>query len=430
MGTGGTAGLVSTMMLGPRRGRFTGTKSNVMPMSSPTLAVLGLFILWWGWYGFNAGSTLQLSDNGDLLAGKVGVNTSIASGIAGLGGVVFSWLMHRRKYVDVLETVACLLGGLVSITAPCAWVSEWESAIIGLVGCWLVLATPKLLDRFLIDDPVGVIPVHLVCGMWGLFAAGLFNRPNVYDPNGADEVTGLFWGGGFEPLGVQCMGIVAIATWTSIITFVILKFIDRVHGLRVDEMAEIMGLDRFEHRVLDVELLSDPTLFAGGTGPNTGTPTGTNAMLGDVSIDETGQPASHTMALSRIDLKSAGAASVQSPESSRQPRSSQFTLMAREQGAVKLPSTIDLVDFVNGKVGSENGGSNPAIASKIGQVAPAPPQDPGTYGLASESFSNTNLTNTVTVEVPEPAADQEAEPSRTGSPSQSKFGALPPIDKK
>eukprot|EP01135_Chromosphaera_perkinsii_P006452 Nk52_evm15s503 gene=Nk52_evmTU15s503 len=253
---GGMAGLIATYMMGPRIGRYTSEGEPIpVPMSSPTNAVLGMFLLWWGWFGFNSGSTLRLSDNGDILASKVALNTVIASGSSGSTGIIISYLYHKRHYVDVMESIGGVLAGLVAITAPCSVVSAEEAIVIGFVGSIICFYLTIYLAKWGIDDPVGAVPVHLGCGAWGIVAVGLFCRPEVN--SGYTDQTGLFHGGGFKLLGVQVYGLLAILGWTAVFSTLLFKIIDLTMGMRVPASFEILGLDRVEHRIIEITLVTD-----------------------------------------------------------------------------------------------------------------------------------------------------------------------------
>ena len=253
---GGMAGLVATYMMGPRLGRYTKEGKPVpVALSSPTNAVLGMFLLWWGWFGFNSGSTLKLSGNGDILASKVALNTVLASGASGSLGILISYVYHKRKYVDVMETIGGVLAGLIAITAPCAVVSPEESICIGFIGAIISFVSAIYLARWGIDDPVGAVPAHLFCGAWGIIAVGLFCRPEV--ASGYTDQTGLFHGGGFKLLGVQVYGLLSILAWTVVTSWILFKMIDLTLGMRVPVAHEVLGLDRVEHRIIEITMVTD-----------------------------------------------------------------------------------------------------------------------------------------------------------------------------
>ena len=244
---GGTAGLVGAMIVGPRIGRFTGGKINVIPGHSMAMGTLGMFVLWVGWYGFNPGSTLALSGGFAALAAKVAVTTTLA---AAAGAVTATLVSKARSGVyDFGLTINGILGGLVGITAGCAVVDPWAAIVIGAVAALVVMGAIELLDRLHIDDPVGAAPVHLGAGLWGVLAVGLFatNDGITAAFTGPTEQYGLLVGGGAEQLGIQALGAAAIIGWTAATSGVLFLAIKFTIGLRVDEHEELMGLDLGEH---------------------------------------------------------------------------------------------------------------------------------------------------------------------------------------
>uniref|UniRef100_A0A1I8I3N9 Ammonium_transp domain-containing protein n=1 Tax=Macrostomum lignano TaxID=282301 RepID=A0A1I8I3N9_9PLAT len=174
---GGVTGLVATVLLKPRTGRFGesgGDYSHPAPqMGCPTNVMLGLFMLWWGWLGFNCGSTFGIRGGKWKLAARSAVTTIMASVGGGLSSLGLTFAICRGKY-DIADIVNGVLGGLVSITGMCALAHPWESLVIGFIAGLFTIGTARLVSRLRIDDPVGVIPVHMVCGVWGLLATGLF----------------------------------------------------------------------------------------------------------------------------------------------------------------------------------------------------------------------------------------------------------------
>ena len=232
---GGLVGLVGTIILGPRLGKYNEDGSvNSIPGHNLSLAMLGVFILWFGWFGFNPGSTLSGMQSG--LIAKIAVNTNIAAAAGAIVAMLIAWL-HTSK-PDVGLTMNGALAGLVAITAPCAFVSLPASIIIGAIAAVVVVYGTFLLDKIHIDDPVGAVPVHAFCGIFGTLAVGFFH-----------ETEGLFAGGGWHLIGVQSLGMAAITGWTVItggILFLALKY---TIGLRVKEEEEITGLDYGEHAV-------------------------------------------------------------------------------------------------------------------------------------------------------------------------------------
>jgi Amt family ammonium transporter len=232
---GGIAGLVGTIALGPRLGKYNsdGSSNTILGHSLP-LAMLGMFILWFGWFGFNPGSTLSGMQSG--LIARVVVNTNIAAATGAVSAMFIAWLQTRKP--DIGLTMNGALAGLVAITAPCAFVSLTASIIIGAVAAVIVVYTTFLLDKIRVDDPVGAVPVHAFCGIWGTLSVGLFH-----------ETTGLLNGGGWEQLGVQSLGMAAIAGWVVVTAGILFYGLKYTVGLRVSEAEELAGLDIGEHGV-------------------------------------------------------------------------------------------------------------------------------------------------------------------------------------
>ncbi|HCS41173.1 MAG TPA: ammonium transporter [Anaerolineaceae bacterium] len=236
---GGWLGLMGALALGPRIGKFTKDgKPRLIPGHSITLAVLGVFILWLGWFGFNPGSQLAADGfNADIIS-LVAVNTNIAAAAGGMVAMIISWLFVTKK-PDLSMTLNGVLAGLVAITAPCAFVTPVYSIVIGAVAGVVVVYGAILLEKLKIDDPVSAVPVHLMNGIWGTLAVGLFATEN--------GVTGLIAGNSAQILS-QTIGILAVAAW-CIITGIVLFFgiLKGIVGLRVSKAEEMEGLDLTEH---------------------------------------------------------------------------------------------------------------------------------------------------------------------------------------
>ena len=232
---GGLTALVGAWMLGARIGKYTkesdGTiKVNAIPGHSLTLGALGCFILWFCWYGFNGAAASDSVQLAQILG-----NTTLAPAVATFVCMLFTWRKNGKP--DVSMCLNASLAGLVAITAPCATVDTTGAIIIGAVAGVLVVLVVELLDfKLHVDDPVGAVAVHCANGIWGTVSDGLFNTSN-----------GLFYGGGFYHLGVQCMGVVAIGVYTVLVMFIVFKLIDKTIGLRVSAEEEIIGLDVTEH---------------------------------------------------------------------------------------------------------------------------------------------------------------------------------------
>ncbi|MDZ7727605.1 MAG: ammonium transporter [Dehalococcoidia bacterium] len=247
--TGGIAGLVGAFILGPRMGKFTGGRVNAIPGHNIALATIGMFILWFGWYGFNPGSTLALTGGGAALAAKVAVNTTLAAGAGAIAATLASKAATGRY--DPGLTINGVLGGLVGITAPCATVDPWAAVVIGAIGALVMYTAVITLDKVGIDDPVGAFPVHGAAGAWGVIAVGLFSSEAGMAQAGYNDPStyGLLLGGGIEQLGAQIVGLVAIAAWVAVTSFILFTAIKVTIGLRVPPEEEERGLDLLEHGI-------------------------------------------------------------------------------------------------------------------------------------------------------------------------------------
>ncbi len=241
-GTGGWVALVGTLFLGPRLGKYgPDGRPRVLAGHNIPLAALGVFILWFGWFGFNPGSQLAASGtaNAEAIA-LITVNTNLAAASGAVASMLLVWLMFGKP--DLSMTMNGALAGLVAITAPCAVVSPWASMLIGLIAGVLVVVGVTLLDRLHIDDPVGAIPVHAFNGMWGTVAVGIWGQKAL-----GLARDGLLHGGGFTQLGVQVLGTVASAAFAMAAMTVVFFIIKATLGLRVTESEEVRGLDIDEH---------------------------------------------------------------------------------------------------------------------------------------------------------------------------------------
>jgi len=238
-GVGGVSALVGAWVLGPRFGRFNKDGSpNVIGGHSMPLVTIGVFILWFGWFGFNAGSTLGMDEPG--VVARIAINTALAPSMAAIAAMIFAWLRYGKP--DLSLVLSGALAGLVGITAPCAVVSPSASLWIGLVAGILVIYGIEWLNKLQIDDPVGAFPVHGLCGIWGTLAVGLFGQTALGSP-----ASGVFYGGGFGQLGIQLLGVVACLGFVAITMWIVFKAIDAVIGLRVSHETELRGLDIDEH---------------------------------------------------------------------------------------------------------------------------------------------------------------------------------------
>jgi Amt family ammonium transporter len=233
---GGTVGLAGAMVLGPRFGKYVNGKPRAIPGHSIALAALGAFILWFGWFGFNGGSTLSAHD---LRISVVLVNTSMSASAGAFAAMLFTWIRHKKP--DVGMAINGALAGLVGITAPCAFVEAWAAVVIGLVAGVLVILSVYFLDNRGVDDPVGAVSVHATGGVWGLLSVGLFADGTYGD------VTGLFFGGGWGQLASQAIGAVVAIAWAFTLGYALFKILDKVIGIRVSPQEELAGLDISEH---------------------------------------------------------------------------------------------------------------------------------------------------------------------------------------
>ena len=248
---GGISALIGAAMLGPRIGKFSKDKSgkitkvNAFPGHNLPLGCLGCFILWFGWYGFNGAACTS----GSQLA-SVFLTTTVAPAVATVVCMIFTWLKYGKP--DVSMCLNASLAGLVAITAPCDVTDCFGAICIGFVSGLLVCFGVWLLDYKLhVDDPVGAVAVHMMNGIWGTIAVGLFatnSAPgySIADSKG-NELVGLFYGGGFKLLGLQLTGFVSVAAWTVVTITIVFLVIKATLGLRVSEEEEIVGLDPTEH---------------------------------------------------------------------------------------------------------------------------------------------------------------------------------------
>ena len=239
---GGVIACLGAAMLGPRIGKYDKNgKAKAIPGHNLTAAALGVFILWFCWFGFNGGSTAAMATADDAInASNAFMTTNLAAAVATCVTMVFTWVRYGKP--DVSMTLNGALAGLVAITAGCDCVSPVGAFFIGVVAGFLVVLSVEFFDNIAkIDDPVGAVSVHMANGIWGTIAVGLFST-------GADGVgKGLFYGGGVYQLGVQVLGIIAIDAYVLVVMFIAFKIIDKTIGLRVPAQVEIDGLDIHEH---------------------------------------------------------------------------------------------------------------------------------------------------------------------------------------
>ena len=237
---GGWVSLAGAIMVGPRLGKFSpGGKANAIPGHSLPMAALGVFILWLGWFGFNPGSTMAA----DVSIAHIAATTNMAAAIGGITALFTSWVVFKKP--DVSMTLNGVLAGLVAITAGCAFVSVPSSAIIGgLAGIIVVFAVIGF-DKIGVDDPVGAVSVHGVCGFFGTLMVGFFAQASVAPANTTGD--GLLFNGGATLLIHQLIGAGAVLAWGLGTGFVLFAIIKAVMGLRVTDAEQIEGLDIGEH---------------------------------------------------------------------------------------------------------------------------------------------------------------------------------------
>mgnify|MGYP004514829165 FL=1 len=245
--TGGICAIVGAKMLGARIGKFTKDKEgkivkvNAFPGHNIPMGALGVFILWFGWSGFNGAAATDIATLGSIF-----LTTTIAPAVATVVAMIFTWIKYGKP--DVSMSLNASLAGLVAITAPCDVTDALGATIIGFVAGLLVCFGVWLLDEKLrIDDPVGAVAVHMMNGIWGTFAVGLFATDTAPGFAVAGMEKGLFYGGGFHQLGLQCLGIITVGAWAAITITITFTVIKATIGLRVSEEEEILGLDPTEH---------------------------------------------------------------------------------------------------------------------------------------------------------------------------------------
>lgn len=234
---GGWIALVGASILGPRLGKYgKDGKSKAIPGHNLTLACLGVFILWFGWFGFNPGSQLAAAGYGDQTAiSHVFLTTNLAACTGGFLALIVSWIKYGKPSLSL--TLNGILAGLVGVTAGCDLVSPMGAALIGAIcGTIMIFAVEFIEHRLKIDDPVGASSVHGVCGSLGTILTGLFAVEG-----------GTFYGGGFGFLGAQIFGVIIVGGWAALMGYIIFKVLDKVHGLRVPARIEEEGLDIYEH---------------------------------------------------------------------------------------------------------------------------------------------------------------------------------------
>jgi Amt family ammonium transporter len=274
---GGTIAIWGAIFLGPRLGRkFKRDGGGPLPPHDLTIGAIGAVILWFGWYGFNPGSTLSALDYEGI--GRVAANTTLAACAGGL--VAMFWVYPRSKKWDVGMTCNGLLGGLVAVTAPCYWVSPFGAVMIGVAAGVVVPLGVDFLEHIRVDDPIGAFPVHGLCGIWGTLSIGLFatGTYGIPTPDGVDDasvVKGLFYGGGLDQLKAQLVGSVVCVVVISLVSIALFWGVRATGLLRIEREGELEGLDLFEHGTPAYHLefgqgASYTTLLGAGSFPSGG----------------------------------------------------------------------------------------------------------------------------------------------------------------
>lgn len=210
-----------------------------------SIATLGCLILWFGWFGFNPGSTMAVSPS----IAHIAVTTNLAGALGGIAATITAWLYLGKP--DLSMIINGILAGLVAVTAPCAFVSVPWAAVIGLVAGVIVVFAVTLFDKIRIDDPVGAVSVHLICGVWGTLAVGLFAEGpggalNLYE-EGLGPTRGLLLGGGFSQLWAQFLGVISVGGMTVLLATIFWLVLKAAFGIRVSPEEEVAGLDIGEH---------------------------------------------------------------------------------------------------------------------------------------------------------------------------------------
>ena len=248
---GGFIALAGAIVLGPRLGRkFKRDGGGPMQPHDLTIAASGGLLLWFGWYGFNPGSTLSAMDFVGI--GRVATNTTLAACAAGLTAMAYAYIFSKKW--DVSFTVNGFLAGLVAITCPCYWVSPTGAILLGAVAGVLVVVGVEVLEWLRIDDPIGAVPVHGFCGIWGtlslgLFACGQYGATGPISPDNSAPLKGLFYGGGFTLLAAQIIGSAIVTVSTFAVAMAVMLAVNSLKLLRVSAEGETYGLDLHEHGI-------------------------------------------------------------------------------------------------------------------------------------------------------------------------------------
>ncbi|XP_046395400.1 putative ammonium transporter 2 [Ischnura elegans] len=248
---GGSSAFAAALMLGPRLGRYE-DGLEALPLGSPVNAVMGLFVLWWGWLAFNSGSTFGVSGAKWEYAARAAVMTVLASFGGGIVGLILPLIVNRnsrnKQFYNIMDFINGILGSLVSITAGCFLYRAWESIIIGMVGGIIACFSMPYFDRIGVDDPVGASAVHGLASIWGVLSVGLFAE-NPFPLSTTSGRSGLLRGGGWYLLGVQALACVCLATWGFFVSVLILWVVNKIVPIRMNEHEELLGADLVEHMI-------------------------------------------------------------------------------------------------------------------------------------------------------------------------------------
>jgi ammonium transporter, Amt family len=242
---GALAGLAGALLLGPRIGKFDRDgKPNAIPGHNMAYTTLGVIILWFGWFGFNPGSTLSVDFGGVGFFAYVALNTNLAAAAGVLGAVITSWLVIKKPDLSMMLNGA--IAALVAITAACAFVAPWAAIVIGFVAGGIVVVGVLGVEKVGLDDPVGAVAAHGMSGVWGTLSLGFLAMPSLADRLETGR-GGLLYGGGFHQLGVQALGLVAVGAFAFSSSFAVLWIFKRTVGIRTEPEIETAGLDVSEH---------------------------------------------------------------------------------------------------------------------------------------------------------------------------------------
>jgi Amt family ammonium transporter len=243
---GALAALAGALLLGPRIGKFAADgRPNAIPGHNMAYVTLGVLILWFGWFGFNPGSTLGVV-TGDRLGyfAYVALTTNVAAAAGAIGAVTVAWLVLRKPDLSIM--LNGVIAALVAVTAAAGFVAPWAAIVIGLVAGGIAVVGVRLVERIRIDDPIGAVAVHGMAGVWGTLATGIFAVPALVE-NLATGTGGLWYTGSFDQLGTQALGLIAVGAFTFSASYGALWTMKALWGIRVEPEVETAGLDVSEH---------------------------------------------------------------------------------------------------------------------------------------------------------------------------------------